>query len=126
MFRRVFAVAVLLCLICAGGAVGTLAWADKQAGDRIAQGVTVQGVDVGGLTVAHARARLQKRIAGPALEPIVVTLDGPSTCSTLARVDSATGPFAVAASTNCRNLSGMRSRSLDACAVAEISANLPA
>ena len=32
MFRRVFAVVVLLCLLCAGGAVGTLAWADKQSG----------------------------------------------------------------------------------------------
>ena len=67
MFRRFFALAVLLCLLCAGGAVGTLAWADKQAGDRIAQGVTVQGVDVGGLTVAQAQARLQRRIADPAL-----------------------------------------------------------
>ena len=76
MFRRVFALVVLLCLLCAGGAVGTLAWADKQAGDRIAQGVTVQGVDVGGLTVAQAQARLQRRIADPALAPVVVTLDG--------------------------------------------------
>ena len=76
MFRRFFALAVLLCLLCAGGAVGTLAWADKQAGDRIAQGVTVQGVDVGGLTVAQAQARLQRRIADPALAPVVVTLDG--------------------------------------------------
>ncbi|HYI35245.1 MAG TPA: L,D-transpeptidase family protein [Thermoleophilaceae bacterium] len=76
MFRRLFAIAVLLCLLCVGGAVGTLAWADMQAGHRIAQGVTVQGVDVGGLTVAQARARLQKRIADPALQPVVVTLHG--------------------------------------------------
>ena len=32
MFRRFFAIAVLLCLLCVGGAVGTLAWADKQSG----------------------------------------------------------------------------------------------
>ena len=76
MLRRFFAIAVLVCLLCAGGAVGTLAWADKQAGGRIAQGVTVEGVDVGGLTVAQARARLQRRIADPAQEPVVVTLDG--------------------------------------------------
>ena len=76
MFRRIFAIAVFLCLLCVGGAVGTLAWADKQAGGRIAQGVTVQGVDVGGLTVAQAQRRLQRRIADPALAPVVVTLDG--------------------------------------------------
>ncbi len=76
MFRRVFAVAVLLCLLCAGGAVGTLAWAEKQSGDRIAAGVTVEGVEVGGLTVAQAQRRLQRRIADPALAPVVVTLDG--------------------------------------------------
>lgn len=75
MFRRVFAIVVLLCLLCAGGAVGTLAWADKQSGDRIAQGVSVQGIDVGGLTPAQARARLQRRIADPAKAPVVVTLD---------------------------------------------------
>ena len=67
---------MLVCLLCAGGAVGTLAWADQQSGDRIAQGVTVQGVDVGGLTPAQARARLHRKIANPAREPVVVTIDG--------------------------------------------------
>jgi lipoprotein-anchoring transpeptidase ErfK/SrfK len=76
MFRRFFALAVLVCLLCVGGAAGTLAWADQQSGDRIAQGVSVQGVDVGGLTPAQARARLQRKLAGPAMEPVVVTIDG--------------------------------------------------
>ncbi len=76
MLRRLLALAVLLCLLCAGGAVGTLAWADKQAGGRIAQGVTVEGIGVGGLTVAQAQRRLQRRIADPALAPVIVTLDG--------------------------------------------------
>ncbi len=76
MFRRLFSIAVLVCLLCVGGALATLAWADKQSGSRIAQGVSVQGIKVGGLTPAQARARLKRKIAAPAREPVVVTIDG--------------------------------------------------
>jgi lipoprotein-anchoring transpeptidase ErfK/SrfK len=65
----VLAVAVLLIL---GMLTGGVYAYDHSHRDEIAKGVTVGGVDVGGLTAAEARARLQRAILDPLTRPIVV------------------------------------------------------
>jgi lipoprotein-anchoring transpeptidase ErfK/SrfK len=57
------------------GAVAVYAY-DSSRDDRIAKGVTVAGVDVGGMRVSHARA-VVRRQAVPALElPVTVSFHG--------------------------------------------------
>src|SRR5205809_2489554 len=46
---------------------------DATRADRIARGVRVAGLDVGGMTRAQARRSVQARLAGVAEHPIVVT-----------------------------------------------------
>jgi vancomycin resistance protein YoaR len=46
--------------------------------DRIADGVTIDGVDVGGLTASEARTVLERRAAGAAATPVVFTAGGES------------------------------------------------
>lgn len=45
---------------------------DQTRKDKIAEGVTVGGVDVGGMTPAQAKATLERRILDPLREPLVV------------------------------------------------------
>lgn len=68
--RSVIAVAALLALLLAGGAA--LILYDHSRRDTIAAGVRVAGVDVGGLTGAQARARLERDYVAPLREPVVV------------------------------------------------------
>lgn len=66
----VIALAVVATLVVAlvGGA-----WAyDRSREDTIASGVTVAGVNVGGLTEAQAKAKLERRLLDPLQEPIVI------------------------------------------------------
>lgn len=65
----VFALVLLL-------AVGALAWADKSSSKRIADGVTVGGVDVGGLERDAAIARLEHQIGSPSRRPVKVRAGG--------------------------------------------------
>src|SRR4051794_24355923 len=68
--RSVIAVVSLLAaLVAVGAAVVVL---DSRSKDHIARGVTVGGVDVGGLTPSEARAKLQTELLAPLKEPIVV------------------------------------------------------
>ena len=67
---HVIAIAVVaaLAVVFVGGA-----WAyDHSRQDTIVDGVTVSGVDVGGLTAAQAKARIERRLLDPLQEPIVV------------------------------------------------------
>jgi lipoprotein-anchoring transpeptidase ErfK/SrfK len=57
-------------------ALGGLALADRSSADTIADGVTVGGVDVGGLTEAKALARLEERIGTPSKRPVTVRVNG--------------------------------------------------
>ena len=66
-------VVVALALLVLGGLAGAVYAYDHSRRDEIAKGISVGGVDVGGLTAAEARARLQRRILDPLREPIVVT-----------------------------------------------------
>ena len=49
---------------------------DHARGDQIAKGVKVDGIDVGGLSSAAARARVQRQVAGAMERPITASLDG--------------------------------------------------
>jgi lipoprotein-anchoring transpeptidase ErfK/SrfK len=60
------------------GALGGLAWADRSAADKIPAGVTVGGVDVGGLTRPAAIKKLDERIGTPSRRPVTVRVQGRS------------------------------------------------
>jgi hypothetical protein len=49
---------------------------DRNRADRIAEGVSISGVDVGGLDRAAARDKLQARLLDPLSEPVVVRHGG--------------------------------------------------
>jgi lipoprotein-anchoring transpeptidase ErfK/SrfK len=69
---RSFLVAVVA-LLALGVLAGAVYAFDQSHRDTIAKGITVGGVDLGGLTAQQARARLQHRIVDPLSTPIVVT-----------------------------------------------------
>ena len=68
--RTFIAVAALLFVLLAG-AVGLYAY-DSSNEDRVANGIEVGGVPVGGLDAEEARARLRTRLQVPLEKPIVV------------------------------------------------------
>lgn len=57
------------------GAVAVYAY-DNSREDRIAKGVTVGGVDVGGLSVAHARRIVRRRVGASLERPVAVVRRG--------------------------------------------------
>ncbi|MGI8659747.1 MAG: L,D-transpeptidase family protein [Thermoleophilaceae bacterium] len=67
-------IAALLVLLLAG-AGGVYAY-DRSNQDTIAAGVTVAGVDVGGLTSEQARAKVRRQVAAPLQRPVVVQRAG--------------------------------------------------
>jgi len=67
-FIAIAALVVLLLL----GAVGVSAY-DSSNEDQIAEGVTVAGVDLGGMTAGEARTAIGQQVAGPLEKPVVVT-----------------------------------------------------
>jgi lipoprotein-anchoring transpeptidase ErfK/SrfK len=75
MSRRLIAVIALTVTVLLVGA-GSLYAYDKQVRTRIADGVTVNGIDVGGLTPAKARAKLQASLLDPLSRPVSVRYKG--------------------------------------------------
>jgi lipoprotein-anchoring transpeptidase ErfK/SrfK len=73
--RRLVAVLVLAVAVLLVGA-GTLYAFDRQVKTKIAEGVTVNGVDVGGLKPERARAKLQATIVEPLTRPVTVRHKG--------------------------------------------------
>jgi lipoprotein-anchoring transpeptidase ErfK/SrfK len=73
MTRRVLALAVVTLLVA--GAAGAVAY-DHARRDTIARGVTVNGVDVGGLNAGQAARRLQEALLGPLRRPVRVAYHG--------------------------------------------------
>jgi lipoprotein-anchoring transpeptidase ErfK/SrfK len=57
------------------GAVGAYAW-DSTRKDEIAEGVTIGGVDVAGMTEAEARRAVDAKLVEPLREPVTVTFEG--------------------------------------------------
>ncbi len=70
LIAAVFAVTAMLLL-----AVGVYAY-DTAQKDRIAPGVTIGGVDVGGRSADEARDVIEARVVAPLRKPVVVSYDG--------------------------------------------------
>jgi hypothetical protein len=66
------AIAVAVLLVCA---VGVYAY-DRSRVDEIADGVSIGGVDVGGLGADEARELLEEKVAEPLKRPVRVTVEG--------------------------------------------------
>jgi lipoprotein-anchoring transpeptidase ErfK/SrfK len=75
MRNKWFIPLVVLLLALAGGAVAAYAY-DSSRDDVIAEGVTVAGVDVGGMKAAEARQAVARRLEQPLSEPISVARAG--------------------------------------------------
>jgi lipoprotein-anchoring transpeptidase ErfK/SrfK len=71
MGQKSFILVALALVLLLGGA-GALYVYDSGRDDLIAEGVTAAGVDVGELTAAEARAKLQAEVAAPLERPVVV------------------------------------------------------
>ena len=71
MRHRTF-IAVASLLVALVAVIAAVAVLDARAKDHIARGVKVGGVDVGGLTPAQARAKLEGELVAPLQEPIKV------------------------------------------------------
>jgi lipoprotein-anchoring transpeptidase ErfK/SrfK len=71
MRHRWFIFVAVLVLGLIGGAVAAFAY-DSSRDDLIAKGVTVAGVDVGGMTTAEARAVIRRQLQEPLEKPIRV------------------------------------------------------
>jgi lipoprotein-anchoring transpeptidase ErfK/SrfK len=71
MPRRLLAVLSLMVAILLVGA-GTLYAYDRSNRERIAEGVSVEGVDLGGLTPERARAKLRQELVAPLERPVSV------------------------------------------------------
>jgi lipoprotein-anchoring transpeptidase ErfK/SrfK len=74
--RRVLVVLGLLLLVLLGAAAAAAYIDDQSHRDRIAPGVRIGGVDVGGLSVAAARARLIDRAVAPRRRTLTVHAAG--------------------------------------------------
>lgn len=70
--RRPSVIAVLATLVLLTGVGVGVVVLDSRADGRIAKGVSVGGVDVGGITPEGARARLQRELVAPLGAPIAV------------------------------------------------------
>jgi lipoprotein-anchoring transpeptidase ErfK/SrfK len=75
MSRRLIAVLALTITVLLVGA-GTLYAFDREVRTRIAEGVTVNGIDVGGLTPERARAKLSASLLQPLSRPVSVRYKG--------------------------------------------------
>jgi lipoprotein-anchoring transpeptidase ErfK/SrfK len=90
---------ILLGLVAvAAGAAAAAAWRyDAARDDRLAEGISIAGVDVGGMRVAQARAALANRIGDPLAQPVVVLYRGgqfvfsPSTAEVATNLDRLVG-----------------------------------
>lgn len=71
MSKTPLIIAALVALLVGGAAAGAVAF-DRSRADRMAEGVRIAGVDVGGMTAAAARAAVSRTVLEPLEAPIVV------------------------------------------------------
>jgi lipoprotein-anchoring transpeptidase ErfK/SrfK len=71
MRHRWFILVAVLLLVLVGGAVAAFAY-DSSRDDLIAKGVTIAGVDVGGMNTAEARRAVERQLKEPLEQPIRV------------------------------------------------------
>jgi lipoprotein-anchoring transpeptidase ErfK/SrfK len=74
MRQKSFIFVAALLLVFVGGAVAAYAY-DSSRDDVIAKGVTVAGIDVGGMKVGEARALIARELRQPLERPIAVAYD---------------------------------------------------
>jgi lipoprotein-anchoring transpeptidase ErfK/SrfK len=75
MRTRAVIVATAVAVLLLGGAGGVYAY-DQARAEKIAKGVRVGAVDVGGLTAEQARAKLRRAVLEPLSRPVVVRARG--------------------------------------------------
>ncbi len=75
MGRKFYIAVVLTVVLLLVGAVGAYAW-DTSRSDEIAEGVTIGGVDVGGMTEAQAEKAVSETVVEPLDEDVVVRYEG--------------------------------------------------
>jgi lipoprotein-anchoring transpeptidase ErfK/SrfK len=75
MRHRSFILVAVLLLLLVGGAVAAYAY-DSSRSDRIAEGVTVAGTDVGGMTTDEAHRVLVRDLKEPLEQPVAVVYKG--------------------------------------------------
>jgi lipoprotein-anchoring transpeptidase ErfK/SrfK len=75
MRRRLLVLTSLLVVLLLVGAGSVYAF-DQGRRDRIAKGVTVNGIDVGGLSAADAKVKLSRALLEPLNRPVVVRGEG--------------------------------------------------
>ena len=72
MRPKIYIALVLGIVLLLGGAVGAYAW-DASRSDEIAEGISIGGVDVGGMTEAEAERAVANVVVEPLDKPITVT-----------------------------------------------------
>ena len=75
MGRKVYIAIVLGIVLLLGGAVAAYAW-DASRSDEIAEGITIGGIDVGGMTENQAEQAVSRTLVEPLDEDVTVTHDG--------------------------------------------------
>lgn len=73
--RRVYLPIVALLAVLVAGLVGLYLY-DGSRADTVAEGVSVAGVDVGGMSAERARVMIQGQVAAPLEEPIRISTPG--------------------------------------------------
>ena len=73
--RKVYIAVVLGIVLLLAGAVGAYAW-DESRSDEIAEGITIGGIDVGGMTEEKAEKAVSDALVAPLEEDVVVTHEG--------------------------------------------------
>jgi lipoprotein-anchoring transpeptidase ErfK/SrfK len=74
--RRPFLIVSAVAVLVLGGLAVAVAIFDAQSKDKIADGIKIGTVDVGGMTAAEARAAVRKTLVAPLDKPIKVKYDG--------------------------------------------------
>jgi lipoprotein-anchoring transpeptidase ErfK/SrfK len=75
MGRKVYIAVVLGIVLLLAGAVGAYAW-DASRSDEIAEGITIGGVDVGGMTEGQAERAVSEALVEPLEQDVTVTHEG--------------------------------------------------
>ena len=71
MRHKSFILVAVLLLVLVGGAVAAYAY-DSSREDQVAEGVTVAGVDVGGMSADQARRTIARELAEPLEQPVAI------------------------------------------------------
>jgi lipoprotein-anchoring transpeptidase ErfK/SrfK len=71
--RKALVITVLAVVVLAGSATAALHRYDSSRSDQIAAGISIAGVDVGGMTLAEAQTAVRREVANRLNEPLRIT-----------------------------------------------------